>query len=244
MSTAGQTGPGTAVVTGGARGIGRGIATRLVADGYDVVLADRDHEITATADEIGARGVVCDVADLESVRALAAQAGPVRVLVNNAGVWHYTPLLDTPPDLARQVLEVNVVGTLFCIQAFADSIESGGAVVNLASITAQRVPDGVGLYGPSKAAVVALTQAAAVALGPRGIRVNAVAPGLVPTPGNAVATADGRREQLASTFPVPRMGSVDDIADVVAFLASDQSRYVTGQTVYADGGYLLLGPTG
>ncbi len=220
----------TAVVTGAARGIGAAIATRLAADGFDVVRLDRDP---------GSDGVMeCDVADHAGVRRIADDVGPVDVLVNNAGVWLFSPLEDTPPERFAAVLDVNLGGTFNCTQAFGRSmLDRGGSIVNVASIAAAAASPSMGAYSPSKAAIVALTRQTALEWGPRGVRANAVGPGLVPTPGAGGVYHDPRVRQVrAAAVPLRRLGEPVDIANVVSFLASSDASYVTGQVIYVDGG--------
>jgi 3-oxoacyl-[acyl-carrier protein] reductase len=233
-----------AVVTGAARGIGRAIVERLAADGYDVLVADLDGAgAHATAELVKGRSIVVDVADVDSVRGVAdaVRDSGVDVLVNNAGIWRYGPLDELDPDEARRVLEVNVLGAFLCVQQLAPLMPSGAAIVNVASTTAFLPPAGVGIYPASKGAIVSLTRSLAVELGPRGIRVNAVAPGLIRTEGTEHGYADGTRQALGSKLPLGRHGDPADVADVVGFLASPDSRYVTGQVLCVDGGFTLTG---
>jgi len=181
---------------------------------------------------------VCDVSDPEAVRATATRIGPVDILVNNAGIWLFSSLLEMPPEEAHKVLDVNLLGAVNCSQAFVPGMveRSGGAIVNISSVAAATGSPGVGLYPASKAAIESLTRQMAIEFGPRGIRVNAVGPGLIVTEGTAHNYEGGRGEERARNVPLRRTGTPEDIADVVAFLASDQARYVTGQVVYVDGG--------
>ena len=218
-----------AVVTGAARGIGAAVADRLAADGFDVVRLD----LTARD------GVVaCDVSNGVEVHRLAAEIGPVDVLVNNAGIWLFSALEDTTTEDFERVLKVNLGGTFNCTQAFGRSmLDRGGSIVNVASIAAAAASPGVGAYSPSKAAVVALTRQTAVEWGPRGVRCNAVGPGLVPTPGaNEVYHDERVRAARAGAVPLRRLGKPDDIANVVGFLVSPDAAYVNGQIIYVDGG--------
>lgn len=221
---------GRAVVTGGARGIGAAIADRLQADGYDVTRLD----------VLDGDGVtICDITDPTAVDTVASELGPVEVLVNNAGIWRFGALADVDPADVAAVLDVNVRGTFHCTQAFGRSmIEQGrGAIVNTVSIAGYRANPAVGIYGPSKAAVISLTEQTALEWGPYGVRANAVGPGLVPTPGTGDVYADPAvRAARSQAVPLRRLGETSDIADAVAFLASDRARYITGQTIYVDGG--------
>jgi 3-oxoacyl-[acyl-carrier protein] reductase len=222
-----------AVVTGAARGLGKAIATRLSTDGHEVVRVD-----LAAGPGVDA---VCDVTDADAVHELASPLGPVGILVNNAGIWRFSSLLDMPVADAEAVLRVNLLGALYCCQAFVPGMAttnggSGGAIVNLSSAAAATRSPGVGMYPASKAALEALTRQMALEFGPVGVRVNAVGPGLIVTEGTAHNYEGERREQRAQAVPLRRIGEPRDIADVVAFLTSDDARYVTGQIVYVDGG--------
>jgi len=218
-----------AVVTGAARGLGAAIAHRLQTDGYEVVRLD----------VVEGPGVTwCDVADAAAVRRIAADVGEVDVLVNNAGIWRFGPLETADPaDIAR-VLAVNVGGTFHCTQAFGTSmLDRGGSIVNIVSVAAQAPNPAVGAYSASKAAVLALTRQTAVEWGPRGVRANAVGPGFIPTEGtDAVYRDEAVREVRAGVVPLRRLGTPDDVADVVSFLCGTSSAYVTGQVIYVDGG--------
>jgi NAD(P)-dependent dehydrogenase (short-subunit alcohol dehydrogenase family) len=231
---------GNALVTGAGQGIGRAIAHRLAADGFSVVVADLDADTAArTADEVGGTAVRCDVRDQDSVHAMAATVDDLDVLVNNAGVYLFERLADVTPESFRTVMEVNVLGTLLCTQACTDALAAGGggAIVNIASMSGVVPVPGTGMYSPSKAAVRSLTALAAIELAPKGIRVNAVAPGRITTEGAATRQADPDRERrTAALIPAGRVGDPADIADAVSFFARPDSRYVTGQTLLVDGG--------
>lgn len=218
-----------AVVTGAARGIGAAIVARLSADGYDVVGVDRDG---------GDGAVTCDVADHAAVHRLAAELGPVDVLVNNAGIWRFGPIEDADPGDIERVMAVNFGGTFHCTQAFGRSmLDRGGSIVNVVSIAAHSPNPSVGAYSPSKAAVLAFTRQTAVEWGPRGVRANAVGPGFVPTEGTADVYDDAAvRSVRSGAVPLRRLGRPEDVASVVAFLAGDGAAYVNGQVVYVDGG--------
>ena len=230
-----------AVVTGAGRGIGRAVALRLASDGYRVVAADVSAaDAQATAVAAGGEAVECDVTSEDSVAALAARVPSLDVLVSNAGVWRSVPLADETMPGAEVVLRTNVIGTWLCAKYLLDSFgPAGGAIVNLTSTLGAAPSAGRGLYPASKAAVVALTRQMAVEFAPRGVRVNAVGPGLVLTEGTEPEFARPElRAAIGGALPLGRIGSPDEIADVVAFLAGPQARYVTGQVLYADGGWL------
>ena len=235
----------TAVVTGAARGLGRAICQRLTADGFAVWGLDADEaELARMAGETGVTACPMDVTDTAAADDLAARLGRCDALVNNAGIWRYTRLAETPVDEARRVLDVNVLGPLLLMQRLAPVMArgEGGAIVNISSITARYSPTGAGVYPASKAALEALTRIAAVEFGPLGIRCNAVGPGIVPTEGTLPHYGDeATRQRRGRTLPAGRYGHPADVADVVAFLCSDDSRYVTGQVIYVDGGYTSAG---
>ena len=228
---------GTAVVTGAGQGIGRAVSKRLSADGHRIVAVDQKPDsAAATAEMLGGQWRQCDVSDPESVAALADSLDEVDVLVNNAGIWIFAGLEAMTPDDARRVLEVNVLGVFYCTQALAPLMAPGSAIVNLSSNAAFSNSPGVGIYPPSKAAVESFTKQTALELGARGIRANAVGPGMIQTEGTQVNYEGELGRRRAQAVPLGRNGYPEDIADVVGFLASDDARYVTGQVIYVDGG--------
>jgi acetoin reductase-like protein len=245
-----------AIVTGAAQGIGRAIATRYVAEGAKVVLADIAGEaIHKTAAEIGggAIGIPLDVTRQESIDALLQQTletfGPVEILVNNAAVFNMGPILEVTREQYAKVFSVNVEGLLFTLQSSAHQMVAQGVkgrVINMASQAGRRGEALVGIYCASKAAVISLTQSAGLGLIKHGIRVNGIAPGVVDTPMWDEVDADfARYEGLALgekkkavglAVPYGRMGRPEDLAGAAVFLASDDSEYVVAQTLNVDGG--------
>ena len=234
----------TAVVTGAGKGIGRAISERLAADGADVVVVDIDAGAAAgVAAAIGGRAVPCDVTVEESVSALAEAVGQIDVLVNNAGIWRSQTLADSTVAEVDAVLRVNVLGSWLVTRALADNFgPGGGAIVNLTSVLAELGGAGRGIYPASKAALVALTKQMATEYAPQRIRVNAVGPGLVLTDGTAGEFGDpGLRTAIGESMPLGRIGEPADVAAAVAFLASADAGYITGQVLYVDGGWGING---
>lgn len=232
---------GTAVVTGAGQGIGRAVAERLVADGYDVLGLDVNaDQLDDLAAAIGCRVAQVDVSQPDQVQGVAALAPDCRALVNNAAIQRYTDLLHTTPQEMREVLDINVMGPVLMAQALVPVIAAngGGSVVNFSSITSVAHAPSTSLYPASKAAMNQLTQAMALEFGPMGIRVNAVGPGTVLTEGSAGHYGtDEARAAIAGVLPLGRMGVPADIAQAVSFLLSDEASWITGQTLFVDGGY-------
>ncbi len=243
-----------AIVTGGSRGIGLGIARRLVEDGARVVITARKPD--ALAEAVEALGgpehalAIAGHADAEAhqdevIAAALATFGRLDYLVNNAGINpSYGPMLDTDLDVARKVLEVNVLSAFSWIQkvvsAGLGTPESpGGAIVNVASTAGLSASGVLGWYGVSKAALIHLTTELGFQLGPH-VRVNAVAPAIVKT-AFAHALYEGREEKVAAHYPLKRLGVPEDIAGAVSFLLSGDASWITGQTLVLDGGVTLGG---
>ena len=239
-----------AVITGASRGIGLAVATRLAAEGARVTITGRRPEPLAEAvAALGgveiALGIPGRADDPEHRAAVLAQTvekfGRLDVLVNNAGINPaYGTLLELDDAAARKILEVNVLGTLAWVrEACRAGLAQGGSVINLSSVAGLRGSPGIAFYGVSKAAVIALTEQLAVELGP-AIRVNAIAPAVVKTR-FAEALYVGREETVSANYPLKRLGEPEDIAAAAAFLASDDSGWITGQTLVVDGGITITG---
>lgn len=239
----------TAIVTGASRGIGLAIAQRLVDEGANIIITARGEDALKEAVAgLGERasyvaGKADDPAHREQVvRAAIDKHGSIDVLINNTGINPvFGKLLDVEPEVSRKILEVNVLSALEWVKLVhkAWMQEHGGSIVNVASVAGLRPAPGIAMYGVSKAAVIHLTEELAIELGP-DIRVNAVAPAVVKTK-FAEALYSGREEQVAKPYPLKRLGEPEDIGSVVAFLASDDSGWMTGQTLTVDGGVLLNG---
>ena len=249
-----------AIVTGAAQGIGRACAIRLAQEGAKVVVADISDEdgkkVVAAIQKSGgaAHFVDCDISEKLDVHNLIAKTlevhGRIDVLVNNAGVVDDAPFLDLTEQEYDRILSINLKGAFLAGQAAArqmvkqgrrDTGGGAGAIVNMSSVNAVfALPDHVA-YSISKGGLAQLTKAMAIALAPHGVRVNAVGPGTIETPLIASVVKDEAfRKKVLSRTPLGRIGQPEEIAAIVAWLASDQASYVTGTTVYADGGRLPL----
>ncbi|MGD9999968.1 MAG: SDR family NAD(P)-dependent oxidoreductase [Ilumatobacteraceae bacterium] len=240
----------TVIVTGAARGLGRRYAERFAEEGAHVVLADVLDDVDESAAAIAAASpsskaiaVRVDVRDESATRAMAAAAveafGRIDVLVNNAAIWgdyEVKPLLQIEPDYWDFVLAVNLKGPLLCTRAVAPAmIEQGsGRIINVSSIGAY-MPSGV--YGVSKLGLNQLTLALANELGPKGITVNAVAPGPIDNEASRKQVPDAAMERLKNTTLMKRLGDADDIYGMIAYLASDDAAWVTAQTLLVNGGF-------
>jgi len=239
-----------AVVTGAARGLGAAIATRFVQEGARVLLADIDEAaVQAAANELGQTGLRVDVSqrqEAERMIATATQLGPIDILVNNAGIYRNTPLLDLAEAEFDRVLAVNLKAALFGIQAVAPQMiaRRSGSIVNVASVAARLGAVGTIAYSAAKAGVVQLTNVAAIELAPHNVRVNALGPGTFATEMSVGAYGDPEMQaRVLSRIPMGRTGLPEEAAGVALFLASDDSSYVTGKTIYADGGRMGLNLT-
>ena len=223
-----MTGPRAALVTGGASGLGAASAIRLRADGLTVT----------TLDVNGPADVVADVTDEAALRRVAAQIGPVDVLVNSAGiVGANKPLLETTGEEWRRVFDVNVLGTVNAMRTFVPGMrERGwGRVVNFASMAGKDGNPNLAIYSASKAAVIGLTKSAGKELATSGVLINAIAPAIIATPMN-LSTAPAVLAHLTSLIPMNRIGRPEEVAELVAFLCSDRVSFSTGAIYDISGG--------
>jgi len=238
-----------ALVTGAGNGIGRAIALQLAARGATVGVNDLKPEfVERVMQEITASGgraisVVENVATREGMRrtvlAVAEQGGRLDVMVNNAAWVRYQAIPDVAPETLDRMVDIGFKAVVWGIQAAAETMDParGGAIVNLASVAGIVSARNSIVYSGIKAGIMGITRAAAAELGDRRIRVNAVAPSAVPTEGTIRNRSVQRDAQRVARTPLGRLGTVDDIARVVCFLAGDESGFLTGQTIAADGGY-------
>ena len=243
-----------ALVTGGAQGIGLACARALMADGAQVVLADiNEAGVKAAAAELGqgTTAMTCDVADPDQILAMfdeiEASIGTVGILVNNAGIAVAGDFLETSLEDFKKVIDINLTGTYVALQRAAKGMVAAGiegAIVNMSSVNAKVAIPSIASYCASKGGVMQLTKASSLALAPHNIRVNAVGPGSIDTEMLAGVNANpAAMEMVMSRTPLKRIGEPSDIGEAVAFLASQRAKYITGETIYIDGGRLGMNYT-
>ncbi len=227
------------LITGGSRGIGAATVRVFAKAGYEVSFFYEKNEAAAAAlaEETGARALRCDVANTEAVAAAVASIPPVDVLVNNAGISHVGLISQITPEEWDRLFAVNVKGIYNTVRAVLPAMlqKQAGAVVNLSSMWGQAGASYEAAYSASKGAVIALTQALARELGPSGIRVNAVSPGMIDTEMNAHLSEEDKRV-LAEDTPLGRIGTPEEVAAAILYLA--EADFVTGQNLPVNGGYL------
>ena len=241
----------SALVTGASRGIGRSIALQLAEEGYNVAVnyADSKEKAEAVVEEIKAKGVdsfaiQANVADADEVKAMikevVSQFGSLDVLVNNAGITRDNLLMRMKEQEWDDVIDTNLKGVFNCIQKATPQMlrQRSGAIINLSSVVGAVGNPGQANYVATKAGVIGLTKSAARELASRGITVNAVAPGFIVSD-MTDALSDELKEQMLTQIPLARFGQDTDIANTVAFLASDKAKYITGQTIHVNGGMYM-----
>ena len=241
------------IITGASSGIGAACAQRFAREGASVMLADvNDAAGSLLAAELKATYVHCDVASKSQIDALVEKTlalhGRIDVLVNNAGIFKAAPFLDVSEDDFDAVIRVNLKGSFLMAQATARAMverKTQGSIINMSSVNAVLAIPSIASYNMSKGAINQLTRVAALALADHGIRVNAVAPGTIATElaQKAVLTDDAAKARIMSRTPMRRLGEPSEIADVVAWLASDAASYITGEIVTVDGGRMALNYT-
>ena len=241
----------TAVVTGGSRGLGRAVCLELAAGGANVVLCYAGNEAAANetvaaCEALGARAVAvrCDVADSAQVKTLMDTAlqtfGRIDILVNNAGITRDGLLMMMKEDDFDAVIDTNLKGTFLCMKAVSRQMmkQRYGRIVNLSSVVGLRGNAGQVNYAASKAGVIGMTKSLAKELASRGVTVNAVAPGFMETDMTA-AMPEAAKTATLTAIPMGRMGAAEDVAKAVAFLASEEAGYITGQVLAVDGGMAM-----
>ncbi|HCU9034477.1 TPA: 3-oxoacyl-[acyl-carrier-protein] reductase [Staphylococcus aureus] len=241
----------SALVTGASRGIGRSIALQLAEEGYNVAVnyAGSREKAEAVVEEIKAKGVdsfaiQANVADADEVKAMikevVSQFGSLDVLVNNAGITRDNLLMRMKEQEWDDVIDTNLKGVFNCIQKATPQMlrQRSGAIINLSSVVGAVGNPGQANYVATKAGVIGLTKSAARELASRGITVNAVAPGFIVSD-MTDALSDELKEQMLTQIPLARFGQDTDIANTVAFLASDKAKYITGQTIHVNGGMYM-----
>ena len=229
-----------AIVTGAGTGLGAAIAERLAKEGYVLGLLDQDEAgVTSVAERLNAKALPADVTSPEAVAEAFDAFGPVDLLVNNAGIARFGPLLEQSALDMQAVINVNLLGTAICSQQAARGMATlgGGCIINMSSINAITPGPNVGLYAATKAAIQNLTVLQSIEWGPLGIRVNAIAPGFIDAGMSAPFFAnESIREKRSQGVPLKALGTAEDVVNAVVYLQSDAARYVSGHQLVVDGG--------
>lgn len=238
-----------ALITGARQGIGKAIALALAKEGARVVISDLNLEdcqkVVAEVEGLGGKAlaVKCDVSQKTEVEALIEQTvakfGGLDILVNNAGIFPFVPFVNMSEADWDKVINVNLKSVFFTSQAAIKVMKPGARIINISSIAGSVAFSGLVHYCTSKGGINSFTRALALELAPQQITVNAIAPGATETPGASQGLNDDAKKQTVAAIPLGRMGSADDIAQGVLYLASDKANYVTGQIITIDGGWTL-----
>ena len=235
-----------AVVTGGNSGIGYSTAKKLKEDGATVIITGRSAEkVNAAANELGVKGIVADVLDLSAIDAAVNQVknenGNIDILFVNAGIFAPAPIGQISEEMFDTQMGINFKGAVFTVEKFLPILNDGGSIINLSSVNAYTGMPNTAIYAASKAAMNSYTRTAATELAPRKIRINSVNPGPIYTPifgktGMPEEQLDGFAKAMQNRVPLKRFGQPEDIAELVAFLASDRASFITGSEYNIDGG--------